>query len=199
MPKLHLSLSSDLCTTQAIASHASCRRALRASLIWSVFTLSLLVACSQSPAPTQDGQGEAAEEGGETRAEKPWSVRQDAVTATVGAPGAARLQIQAAPGFKINAEFPSRVVASADVELLSLPQTEVLGTFEGKELLTFVVPFEGRSPGAHQIQLLGDFSVCLDDENGYCLLFRQEPLALNIQVDGSTSAPAAPAAQPAQR
>ena len=156
-------------------------------------------ACSQSPSPSQSGQGDSTEEGEEARNERPWSVRQAAVTASVGAPGTARLQIQAAPGFKINTEFPSRVVASADAEQLTLPQAEVSGILEAKDRLAFAVPFEGRNPGAHQIQLKGDFSICLDDENGYCLLFNQETLALNIQVEGAASAPAAPAAQPTQR
>ena len=169
------------------------------SLLAALFTCALFAACSQSPAPPQGEQGEAAEGEGEARNERPWSARQAAVTASLGSPGTARLQIQAAPGFKINTEFPSRVVASADAEQLTLPQAEVSGTLEAKDRLAFAVPFEGRSLGAHQIQLKGDFSICLDDENGYCLLFNQETLALNVQIEGAASAPAAPAAQPTQR
>ena len=170
------------------------------SLLTAISTCALFTACSQSPSPAQEnGQGETVEEGGEARNERPWSVRQAVATASVGSPGTARLQIQAAPGFKVNTEFPSRVVASADAEQLTLPQAEVSGTLEDKDRLAFAVPFEGRSPGAHQIQLKGDFSICLDDENGYCLLFNQETLALNVQIEGADSAPAAPAAQPTQR
>ncbi|MEE2643878.1 MAG: hypothetical protein VYD19_02985 [Myxococcota bacterium] len=146
------------------------------------FLLSLtLGACSgKSSAPSTSSTNSSAD------AERVlWETESAASEVKVDAAGVATLRLRAIEGYKINQDFPARVVASTEGSGLHLPQREIKGLFENKELL-FKVPVEGRGVGEHTLSMVGDFSICLDDENGYCLLFNGKNFTSKVTVTAAT-------------
>ncbi|MEZ4466766.1 MAG: hypothetical protein R3F43_20540 [bacterium] len=109
-----------------------------------------------------------------------YSVRVVPGDAKAGEDAKSVIEVTAAPGFHMNAEFPSRVKA-LNCTGATLAKAE-LGPEDAEvteQVLRFTVPFKADAAGQVSLAGAADFSVCNDRT---CKLIRDEKVAWAVEV-----------------
>lgn len=116
------------------------------------------------------------------KSNKQYSVVARPVTLKAGGKTVAQMVIEPAKGLKFNKDFPSSFIVTAgrhakcDKKKLSKRGGDV--KVDGKKG-TVTVPLTATAAGAGELLVIGNFSVCSDEQ---CYVLRGEKLALNVTV-----------------
>lgn len=109
----------------------------------------------------------------------------------VGEQGSVAVTIDAADGLKVNEEFPWSI-RFEDSEGVKIAQKEFKKGQINLEKHRASIPLtvSVSAPGTHQLNAVGDFSVCNDTQ---CYVIRNQKLAFNIEASAGEQTPPAAA------